>query len=131
LTYTETPLENKGITMFSRLARVKRKSKQGRPRKYTIEFLESVPALMAAGQTLEQIASQVHGRPSTIVALCYRNKIMLPGARKHRLFVRVSFKTVARMQAYASQQKINCNELAERLLEEIARDNMFKAVLDD
>jgi len=131
LSSTETNECGKGKSMLSRPLRVARKKPGPRP-KYTREFLLSVPDLiMKDGLTLEQIATSVGGKPSTIVELCYRNKIALPSKRKHRIFARLRFTTIKRMQTEALARNITYCELAERLLEAIAQDNMFKAVLDD
>jgi len=105
---------------------------RGRRRKYTREFLLSVPDLiMKDGLSLEQIAEIVHGKPSTIIELCYKHKIALPSRRKHRIFARLRFSTVRRMQIEASARGINYNELAEKILEIVAQDQMYRAILDD
>lgn len=125
-----------GNTMLIRSPRVQlvrlSKTKVGRPRKYTLEFLQTVPDLMIRdGKSLEQIAASAGGKPSTIIELCYRNKIALPSKRKARIFARLKFSTIKRMQHQAAERGLTYNELAEKLLETIAQDNMFKAILDD
>ena len=124
---TETNTCGKGKLMLSPPPR----AKPGRRRKYTREFLLSVPDLLIDGLSLEQIALSVHGKPSTIVELCYRHKIALPSRRKLRVYARLRFSTVKQMQAQAETRGMTYNELAERLLEMIAKDNMYKAILDD
>lgn len=107
------------------------KRNKGRPLKYTREFLESVPVLLGRGHTIERIAASVKGRPAAIIELCRRHKITLPSRKRLRCFVRLRYSTIKKLQDRALARGITHNELAERLLEVIATDDMFKAVLDD
>jgi hypothetical protein len=104
----------------------------------TNELLANVPALIRLGLGTAEIAERFGCTPSTLQVTCSRNGISLrrsgPRPRKKLLFetaVTISPEAMAALSARAAVKGCSETKLASDLLEVIARDDLYEAVLDD
>ncbi|MBT1509436.1 hypothetical protein KIP88_02880 [Bradyrhizobium sp. SRL28] len=108
------------------------------PRKLTDEMYASIPALIAEGKRKLEIAEQFGVKPGTLQVMCCRKGISLrPGGKRKPLValslpspLPLSDKTLRALRDAAKAMGTDEVSLAGRLLEIIAKDNLYNAVLD-
>ena len=103
----------------------------------TDELLADIPALIRRGLRTAEIAAHFGCTPSTLQVTCSRNGISLrssgPRPSKKLPFetaVTISPETMAALSARAAVKGCSETKLASDLLEMIARDDLYNAVLD-
>jgi hypothetical protein len=100
----------------------------------TREVLAGIPALVEQGLRKDDIAERLGCKVSTLQVQCSIAGISLRGPRRFQLRVGVpltlSREAVASLSARAAAGGSNEAQLASDLLETIARDNLYDAVLD-
>ena len=100
----------------------------------TPEVLAGIPALIEQGLCKADIAERLGCKASTLAVRCSTAGISLKGHK--RLVLRdktplnLSREASARLRARAAAMGCSAAQLATDLLETIARDNLFDAVLD-
>ena len=102
----------------------------------TPQVLAGIPALIAQGLRRADIAKRLGCKEGTLQVRCSNAGISLRGRRRKRMELsdgsplRLSHEALAGLRACAAS--IGCSEtqLASDLLEVIARDNLYDAVLD-
>lgn len=101
---------------------------RGRPVKYDRDFLLSIPQRLENGSTLEQIAAEVNTKPRLLMQTCRRAGVFsdMTEPTKLRLAIDVEIKLRRRAEAMG----ITSSDLSSRLIEVIAREDLFSAVLD-
>jgi hypothetical protein len=109
------------------------------PRKFTLERLSQIPFLLEQGFTPEQIATEFGSTIGSLRVRCSQNGI--PLRRKGRIdrlsaamnkyqTLQVSEQALASLERVAGEYGVSITELAVRLLQIIAADDLFSAVLD-
>jgi hypothetical protein len=107
-------------------------------KKLTDEMYASIPALIAEGKRKQEIADQFGVKASTLQVMCCRKGISLrPGGKRKPLITMslpsplpLSDKTLRALRDAALAMGTDEVSLAGRLLEMIAKDNLYNAVLD-
>jgi hypothetical protein len=130
-----------------------------KPMKFTPEVMASIPVMLANGMAREEIAATIGTTIGSLQVRCSQNGISLraPGGRCKRQLVKPEVKEeppagAGRCPAVGANFKINVilerealsllamraeklgttvNAVAKRLLETIARDNLYDAVVDE
>ena len=123
----------------------------------TPDVLATIPALVAAGKRREELAAQFGCSVGTLQVVCSRNKISLrcPGPRRRRtqqeleqasymekklfpvqainikLKVPLANEVLALLAMRAEVEHTTVDVIATRLLETIARENLYNAVIDE
>ena len=114
--------------------------KRRRNRIYTDEALAQIPALLEQGLSREQIAEQIGGKVSSLQVVCSRKGISLSRRDRRRrptiepdadLTLQVKAQTMARLQQRAEATGTSETKLASRLLDLIAKEDLYDAVLDE
>lgn len=108
------------------------------PRIMTDEMYASIPALIAEGKRKQEIAEQFGVKPGALQVMCCRKGISLrPGGSRKPLValsllspLPLSDKTLRALRDVAKAMGTDEVSLAGRLLEIIAKDNLYNAVLD-
>jgi transposase-like protein len=107
---------------------------------FTPEVRARIPDMVEQGMTIDEIAAQLGCKRSTLVVKCSHHQISLRrGGRRHRLRAAPDRKTplqlskvaVIKFHLQAERRQRDIDVLAKSLLEIIARDNLFDAVLDE
>ena len=110
--------------------------KRRRKRIYTDEALAQLPALLEQGLSREQIG----GKVSSLQVVCSRKSISLSRRDRRRrptiepdadLTLQVKAQTMARLQQRAEATGTSEIKLASRLLDLIAKEDLYDAVLDE
>jgi hypothetical protein len=101
----------------------------------TPQVLAGIPALVAQGLRKTDIAKQLGCKESTLQVRCCNAGISLRGGPKRfklrdGVSLTLSRETIARLSARAAADGCSEAQLASDLLETIARDSLFDAVLD-
>jgi hypothetical protein len=100
----------------------------------TQEVLAGVPALVAQGLRKGDIAERLGCKESTLVVRCSIAGISLRGPKRLELRpgvpLTLSRETIASLSARATADGCSEAQLASDLLETIARDSLYDAVLD-
>jgi hypothetical protein len=119
------------------------------PTIYTQEVLASIPDLIAQGLGRDEIAVRLGVTTASLQVTCCKKKISLrrnraliprtvnvvssvelpPPSRPHAM--RLSKAASFLLHLHAEKRASNVNALAKKLLETIAKDNLFDAVLDE
>jgi hypothetical protein len=107
-------------------------------KKLTHEIYGLIPALVAQGKTKAEIAETYGVKPGTLMVQCSRRGISLRKGGKHEPRVSLSLptplqlsdKTMLALRAAAKARGKNEASLACELLEMIAKDDLYAAVLD-
>jgi hypothetical protein len=119
------------------------KTKQRRNRQtkiYTDEKLATIPALLEQGLTREQIAETFGGKVNSLQVVCSKKGISLWRRDRTRkpvelpdveLTIWLKDQTLERLRQRAEVNGLTKSELASRLLNLIASENLFDAVLDE
>lgn len=97
----------------------------------TQQVLAGIPALVAQGLRKADIAKRLGCKEDTLQVRCSMAGISLSG-RKLRVNnpLKLSYEATAALKARAASAGCSEMELASDLLEVIARDNLYDAVLD-
>jgi transposase-like protein len=107
---------------------------------YTDEKLATIPALLEQGMTREQIAGHFGGKVNSLQVVCSKKGISLWRRDRTRkpielpdvkLTLCLKNRTLERLQKRAGAVGLTESELASRLLNLIASENLFDAVLDE
>ncbi len=105
-----------------------------RPAILTQEVLAGIPALIEQGLRKGDIAERLGCKEATLVVRCSVAGISLRGRKRLELRVGVpltlSRETMADLTARAAAEGCSAAQLATDLLEMIARDDLYDAVLD-
>lgn len=115
-----------------------------RRKKFTPVVIDEIPQLVDEGKSPEEIARRIGCTVSTLRVRCSQFKISLRRARKNRtqkpraakvtprshLVVRISRHAIEALRVQATSEGMSDSQLATALLEAIARDGLYKAVLD-
>jgi hypothetical protein len=101
----------------------------------TREVLARIPAMVASGSNRQAIAAALGCKVTTLQVRCSQNGIRLrPGRRpqpESYATVRLNREAVAMLRDRAARRGETAQTLARRLIETIARDDLYDAVLDD
>lgn len=81
--------------------------------------------------TASEIAAHLGCLPEYVRATAQRNSLRLPKIRGASPIVRLSAPAVLALSDHAAAREISVSDLAKRIVETIARENMVDAVLDD
>jgi hypothetical protein len=117
-------------------------------RVYTDEVLASIPEWVKQGMSANQIAAKIGCTPNSLKATCCKKKISLrrdrsqtisivpvvtaePVKSRQRPVMKLSPSANFVLHLAAERRCCDVNDLAKDLLETIARDDLFKAVLDE
>lgn len=101
-----------------------------RPKKLTPELLATVPELLARGLRKPEIAKRFGCKPSSLQVLCSQAKISLrPGGERTAICL-ISRGSMTAFRKRAAAMGYSETQLASDLLEMIARDDLYDAVLD-
>jgi hypothetical protein len=107
---------------------------------YTDEKLAEIPALLEQGLTRAQIAEQFGGKVNSLQVVCSKKGISLWRQDRSRkpvelpdveLTIWLKDQTLERLRQRAEVNGLTKSELASRLLNLIASENLFDAVLDE
>jgi hypothetical protein len=112
---------------------------------FTPEVLANIPQMVANGLSGDDIAVLIGASASSVKVMCSRHKISLRRPNKQRkqpappaplpsnilLKVKVDAQTLALITMRAELKGITINAVAEQLLQIVARDNLYDAVIDD
>jgi hypothetical protein len=94
-----------------------------------------IKALADNGFGSVQIAHDIGSTPGSVRVICSKMKIKLGRAKGYassaKPYVKVSEASFLELDRHARQKKISVRTLAALLLETIAKDNLFDAVLDE
>jgi hypothetical protein len=103
------------------------------PRILTQSVLATIPAMVARGMSREQIAAQLGCKVPTLQVRCSQSKISLRRNKPCGRYttVRLDCEVLDLLHARAMARGESDAALARRLLETIARDNLYDAVLDE
>ena len=101
----------------------------------TRDVLAKIPAMVASGSNGQAIADALGCKLSTLQVRCSQNGISLrprkrPETESYRK-VRLNRDVVALLRARAARNGETAPALARRLLETVARDDLYDAVLDE
>jgi len=96
-------------------------------RKFTPSVVEQIPILVSNGKSASEIASQIGCSVDSLRVRCSQLGVTL---RRNGLTVRLSQSTLDGLRRQSKAENMSENELASALLEAIARDDLYKAVLD-
>jgi hypothetical protein len=107
-------------------------------KKLTDEIFAQIPAMVAQGLNKVEIAAKFDVKPSTLQVQCCRKGISLRRGGKREPLVTLSLpsplplsgKTLLLLRAAAKAMGTDEVQLAGKLLEIIAKDNLYNAVLD-
>jgi hypothetical protein len=122
------------------IPREPRKPRERRKIKFTAEVLAQIPELVRQGLHRRQIAERFGTTENSLQVVCSRNGISLWRQDRTRrpvavpdvvLSLWIKNQTLERLQQRAEANGLTKSELASRLLNLIASENLFDAVLDE
>jgi len=96
-------------------------------KKFTADVLEQIPKLISDGKSLSEVAGQIGCSVDSLRVRCSQLGVTL---RRNGLTVRLSQSTLDGLRQRATAEDMSEAGLASALLEVIARDGLYKAVLD-
>jgi len=96
-------------------------------RKFTSSVLEQIPKLVSDGKSASEIAGQIGCSVDSLRVRCSQLGVTL---RRNGLTVRLSRTALDGLRQQAMAEDMSEAGLASALLEVIARDGLYKAVLD-
>jgi hypothetical protein len=114
--------------------------KRNRKRIYTDEALARIPAMLEQGLSREQIAAQLGGKVNSLQVVCSRKGISLWRRDRRRLpavepdadlTLQIKAQTLTQLQKRAEATGTSETKLASRLLDLIAKEDLYDAVLDE
>ena len=101
----------------------------------TREVLARIPAMVASGSTRQAIADALGCKLSTLQVRCSQNGISLRRRKRPETEfytnVRLNRDVVTLLRDRAARNGETVQALARRLLETVARDDLYDAVLDE
>lgn len=103
----------------------------------TDQALASIPKMVADGKKPDEIAFIIGVSESSLRSRCSAAKISLKKPRpsiaiaKRRLLIIIDLETMNYLIPHAIRLNVTLDTLAKRLIETIARDNLYNAVIDD
>lgn len=98
----------------------------------TKDVLARIPAMVANGANRTQIAAMLGCKLSTLQVRCSQRGIRLRNRRASDwTVIRLNRDVIAKLHDYAARRGETEQALARRLIETIARDDLYAAVLDD
>lgn len=111
---------------------------RGRPRVFTDRMLARIPLWIIDGWSLEAIAERIGTSPGSLYATCSRLNISLKGANRPigkrdvstAMTLRLPKRLAQKIERRATEQSMSTEHLIILLLEQIASDDLFDAVLD-
>lgn len=114
------------------------RNRGGRPKIFGDKALAQIPVWIADGDDIEVIAERLGTTVASLYSTCSRLNISLRGARKpmdkrpvtEPLELRLKQALLARLEDKASDLSMSVEHLVIVLLEQIAKDDLFNAVLD-
>jgi len=104
------------------------------------EHFAAIPRLIQSGLNKRQIAAQLGCKASTLQVRCSQRKISLrtidgragnKAGNKNGRNLRVNAEIIQLYEREAAERGISTRVIVQRLLEIIAKDNLFNAVLDE
>lgn len=95
--------------------------------KFTPDVLEQIPKLVSDGKSAAEIAGQIGCSVDSLRVRCSQLGVTL---RRNGLTVRLSQSTLDGLRQRATAEDMSEAALAAALLEIIARDDLYSAVLD-
>src|SRR4051812_47624680 len=113
-----------------------------RRRKFTPLVIEQIPNLVGNGKTVSEIADSIGCTVSTLRVRCSQLKISLRRSRERsddrsekrnlssQLNLLLSSAAVEKLRQQAKAERMSDSQYAASLLEAIARDDLYRAVLD-
>jgi hypothetical protein len=100
-------------------------------RKLTDEIFALIPGLIEQGLSKAEIAARYDVTPATLQVLCCKRGISLRrGGPRMKLSLGLSDAALCALRIAAKARGMNETRLARDLLEAIAKDDLYKAVLD-
>ena len=99
----------------------------------TNEMYNEIPSLLEEGMTKEQIALQFGVKVSSLIVRCSQRGISLRrGSRRYpkRISIRPKDSVLKSYREVARSLGITERRLMTKILETIAKDNLYKAILD-
>jgi intergrase/recombinase len=97
------------------------------PHKFTAEVRKQVPAWIQAGKSKHDIAQAIGIKVDSLKALCSKYRISL---EMNCVRVVLSNKAYRMLEKRAAENGIRFEDLAKNILETVAKDDLFTAVLD-
>jgi hypothetical protein len=99
----------------------------------TRSVLATIPAMVARGMSREQIAAELGCKLPTLQVRCSQSRISLRRDRPANMYttIRLDREVLTMLHDRAAAKGESETSLARRLLQTIARDNLFDAVLDE
>jgi len=102
------------------------------PNILTQATLAKIPAMVASGMNRSAIAERLGCKMSTLQVRCSQNGIRLRNKRPSDwTVIRLNKAVVTALREHAEKRGETEQALARRLIETIARDDLYAAVLDD
>jgi hypothetical protein len=99
---------------------------------YTDDVMATVRRMLEDGASNQQIADEIGTTARALGARLHQLGITRKAPpRTQSVFARVTVETVSTFQAVASARKMKKHRLICSILEKVAQDNLFTAVLDD
>jgi hypothetical protein len=137
---TTPPPQESPAAVAVPIPREPRKPRERRKIKFTAEVLAQIPELVQQGLDRRQIAERFGTTANSLQVVCSRNGISLWRQGRTRKPVKlpdvelslwIKNQTLERLQQRAEANGLTKSELASRLLNLIASENLFDAVLDE
>jgi hypothetical protein len=107
---------------------------------FTDAVIAALPGMVARGMTLDQMADEIGCTVSTLRVRCSQLKISLQGMSGRRgpiqpntcrVSFRITHETMRALRKRADAMKLNADKLAAIVLEIVAADDLWAAVLDN
>jgi hypothetical protein len=93
---------------------------------------QKVPQMLQQGLSKQEIAAHYGIKVTSLESICYRRCISLrPGGYRRTLPVRLKPHLLARLRTQAQIRGTTESDLASHLLQVIASENLYNAVLDE
>lgn len=103
----------------------------GRKRIFTDEVLESIPRWVDEGLSRDEIAQKIGTTVSSLVTCCSQYQISLKHMPPVPMGVEVPYRTAKVWMRKARSLGLTTDELIKRVLVVVAKDDLFKAVIDE
>ena len=100
---------------------------------FTQANIMMIKTMADKGLGAAQIASTIGSTPGSVRVMCSKMKIKIGRTRSETPWItcKVSEAGFFELNRYARQREVQLQTLVSRLLETMAKDNLFDAVLDD
>lgn len=103
----------------------------GRKAILTSAVMATIPDLVAQGMDLHSIAAHLGCKATTLRVRCSQDGVQLHARRKIPAMLPLSRTAMTSLRWQAAQRGIDEARLACQLLEVIAHDNLYAAIIDD